>query len=88
MSDYKQEARRRKAAATANLRFVLAGTRVIIIKPDAPKVAGTISQVRTETQLKPYVVACDDGSVQYMSSYDLAREDDCDCKPLEPRPEL
>jgi len=72
----------------ANVRLALEGTRVVILtdRPDVPRLAGTISGVRTQTQLKPYLVTCDDGSVRFASGYDLAREDDVAGTPLAPPP--
>lgn len=85
MDRYRQKPR--KTAAVANVRLLPAGTRVVIIKMNSPEVAGVISAVRTETQLRPYVITCDDGVTRYGSAYDLVLEGDQARAPLGIRPE-
>jgi hypothetical protein len=63
------------------------GTRVVVMKPNAPVVAGSITAVRLEPHLKRYVVRCDDGNTVYASAHDLALETDGARTPLGPRPE-
>ena len=58
------------------------GTRVILLQ--ALNKAGTITAVRREPYLKPYVVKCDDGTEAFASHSDLAREDDASRTPLGP----
>ena len=77
---------RKIPAVATNVRLAAQGTRVVVIRPDTPQLSGTISNVRTATNLRPYVVTCDDGSVVFMSAYDLALEADTQRTPLAPRP--
>jgi hypothetical protein len=79
--------RRRPYVPPVNVRLVAEGTRVVVLKDAAPRVAGVIRDVRTEPYLKSYVVSCDDGTIVYASGHDLAREDDGGITPLGPRPE-
>ncbi len=75
--------RDRSRQAPANLRLVAEGTRVVLLRGGAkPPTAGTISSVRPQTNLKTYVVTCDDGVVVFASGYDLAREGDALARPL------
>lgn len=70
----------------ANVRLVAEGTRVIVLKGAGPHPTGIITEVRTQTNLKPYVVICDDGAKIYASGHDLARADDGDIRPFTVRP--
>jgi hydroxymethylpyrimidine pyrophosphatase-like HAD family hydrolase len=73
----------KKRAQTLNVRLVAEGTRVVVLTGGAPPYAsGVISQVRPQTNLKAYVVTCDDGAVIYASAHSLAREDDATVQPL------
>ena len=73
-------------SANRNERLVPEGTRVVLLK-HATQVAGVIRDVRRESYLKRYVIACDDGTVAYASPWDLSREDDAARTPLAPPPE-
>ena len=69
-----------------NVRLVAQGTRVIVLKGALPHAAGVISELRTQTNLKSYVVTCDDGHVVYASAHDLALETDTQAVPLGVKP--
>jgi hypothetical protein len=72
----------RKVPQLLNVRLVAEGTRVVVLQPQGAPIAGIISGVRTATNLRPYVVICDDGARVYASSYHLALEDDAARTPL------
>jgi len=67
------------------VRLVAEGTRVVVLVGGAPGVAGIISAVRPQTNLRSYVVTCDDGKVVFASGCDLAREGDAGASPIAPR---
>ena len=77
---------RRWDSTRNSVRLVAAGTRVVVIKPDALPITGSVTDVRTAPYLRPYVVTCDDGALVYASSHDLALESDAARTPLCPRP--
>jgi hypothetical protein len=65
-----------------HIRLTAQGTRVVILKNGPPHAPGVISELRTQTNLKSYVVTCDDGQVVYASGCDLALEADARAVPL------
>lgn len=65
--------------------LVSVGTRVVIVRADAGG-SGAITEVRTQSYLKPYVVTLDTGTVAYCSGHDLALEADGARKPLAEAP--
>lgn len=73
--------------ATAAVRFLATGTRVVLLAGGAPR-AGVVQEVRQQPHFKTYVVACDDGSIAYASAYEIAREDDPQRAPVGLRAEF
>jgi hypothetical protein len=64
------------------VRLAAQGTRVVVLRGEAPPVAGVISDVRPQTHLRSYQVSCDDGTVVFTSGSDLALETDEARRPL------
>ncbi len=77
---------RNRRSSPADVRLVAEGTRVLVLKGDAPPYpAGVITDVRPQTHLKSYVVTCDDGAIVFASGSELAREGDSMAVPLATR---
>lgn len=62
---------KKSPSAPIQVRLLAEGTRVVILA-SSPQVGGVISRVRPQTNLKTYVVTCDDGTPIFASGHEVA----------------